>query len=591
MTNIFDEIITFFADTLSYGGDFLISWCVDIIPSIFLVLILTNSIIHLIPSRWIEKVASLSSRHIFLKYMLIPFLGSILMTNPSALTLGRFMSEKDKPSYYASASFFCHTSNGIFPHINSSELFIWLGISHGIEMLGLSVFPLAIRYLTAGLFANFICGIITDYTTAYYCRKMHITLPEIPDWNHTSQTSDRKQMKDKQTSTVDCMQKAATNNVQDFSGNNIQDFTGNDTQDSMMNNIRNSNTESSRWHRICIRAGKGGYGGPLVLMPDEKRNKLIYVVGGGMKPPLVDKIEELTGCTSVNGFKAGIPDKEVFLAVIDCGGTLRCGIYPKKQIPTVNIMPTGKSGPLARYITEDIYVSAVTEDCITLMEKKEETEEKKEINYGDTANPSKETSVYNESSMQDSDSGSKKSLSLLHRLIHWGTSLISTFGKGCSCAYKASQDSTDIIFHTLLPLMGFVSLLTAVVECSGVNSFLTEHLTFLSSDITELFLLGIIISFPLLSPILSPGAIIAQVIGTVIGSQIGNGAMAVSLALPALFAINTQAACDFIPVGLGLADAQDNTLKVGVPSVLTSRFLTSGIRILIGWIFSLGLYA
>lgn len=550
MTDIFDKIVTFFADMISYGGDFLISWCVDIIPSIFLVLILTNTVIRLIPSRWIEKAASLASRHVLLKYLLIPFLGSIFMTNPSALTLGRFMSEKDKPSYYACASFFCHTSNGIFPHINSSELFIWLGISHGIEMLGYSSFPLAMRYLTAGMIANFICGIVTDYTTAYYCRKMHITLPETPDWNRDGKTLNTIKKKKKHAALVNNRKKTDKDNTRN-------------TQDSIM--------EESRWHEICIKAGKGGYGGPLILKPDEKRNKLIYVAGGGIKPSIVDKIEKLTGCTSVNGFKAAIPDNEVFLAVIDCGGTLRCGIYPKKQIPTVNIMPTGKSGPLARYITEDIYVSAVTEDCIAATEVK--TKMNTEMNVETNA-----------------EINADMNITLFHHLIQRGTNLISALGKGCACAYKASQDSVDIILHTLLPLMGFVSLLTAFIECSGLNSFLTEHLTFLSSDIIRLFLLGMIISFPFLSPILSPGAIIAQVIGTVIGSQIGSGAIAISLALPALFAINTQAGCDFVPVGLGLADAQDNTIKVGVPSVLTSRFLTSAIRIAVAWIFSFGLY-
>ena len=550
MNDMIDRIITFFGDTISYGGEFLISWCTNMIPSIFLVLILTNTIVRLIPSRWIEKAASEASRHVLLKYMLIPFLGSIVLTNPSALTLGRFMSEKDKPSYYASASFFCHTSNGIFPHINSSELFIWLGIAHGVEMLGYSSVPLAIRYLAAGLVANFICGIVTDRTTAYYCRKMNITLSDVPDWKLNVEPAYGKKKKgDRNRSTAE---KPAAEMKTESSNQNAALETSEDTC----------------WHSVRVRAGNGGYGGPLILKPDEKRNKLIYVAGGGRKPAIVDKIEEITGCTSVNGFKAGIPDEEVFLAVIDCGGTLRCGIYPKKRIPTVNILPTGKSGPLAQYITEDIYVSAVTEDSIT--EVKTDAEMKMDAEAENVL-------------PEDSFPGSV--------LLQRATGVISMWGKGCACAYKAARDSVDIVLHTLLPMMGFISLFTAVIECSGLNSFIANHLTFLSSNIIGLFILGIIISFPLISPILSPGAIIAQVIGTVIGAQIGNGTMAVSLALPALFAINTQAACDFIPVGLGLADAQDNTIKVGVPSVLTSRFLTSGIRILTGVIFGIGLYS
>ena len=96
---------------------------------------------------------------------------------------------------------------------------------------------------------------------------------------------------------------------------------------------------------ITIKAGSGGWGGPLTIVPTEKCNKILSVTGGGVHP-VAQKIAEMTGGEAVDGFKETLPDDEVLVAVVDCGGTARCGVYPKKGIFTVNIEPVGKAGPL-----------------------------------------------------------------------------------------------------------------------------------------------------------------------------------------------------------------------------------------------------
>lgn len=112
------------------------------------------------------------------------------------------------------------------------------------------------------------------------------------------------------------------------------------------------------YNKVKITRGSGGWGGPITIEPTQTKNKIVCIAGGAI-PEVAVTIAELTGCELIDGFKQAVKDSEIACVIINCGGTLRCGIYPQKRIPTVNIVATGKSGPLAKFIEENIYVSAV----------------------------------------------------------------------------------------------------------------------------------------------------------------------------------------------------------------------------------------
>lgn len=348
----------------------------------------------------------------------------------------------------------------------------------------------------------------------------------------------------------------------------------------------------SKYNAIKINKGPSGFGGPLTVKPTEEKNVLLYITGGGAKPDIVDKIVELTGCEAVNGFKTSVPEEQIFLVIIDCGGTLRCGIYPQKRIPTINVMPVGKSGPLAKFITEDIYVSAVGLDEIepvgevasaTNTSAVDEVATTAEVLEEDEEKENKRQFRYSSDKKISETLAGEENKSLITRIGMGAGKVINTF-------YQASRDAIQTMINTILPFMGFVSLLIGIIQGSGIGDWFAKIMIPLTGNGIGLVILVFICSLPFLSPLLGPGAVIAQVIGTLIGVEIGKGNIAPSLALPALFAINTQCACDFVPVGLGLAEAEAETVEVGVPSVLYSRFLTGVPRVLIGWLFSIGLY-
>ena len=121
----------------------------------------------------------------------------------------------------------------------------------------------------------------------------------------------------------------------------------------------------NKYKSIIIKRGPKGWGRPLTIVPTQVKNKILVVTTDGF-PPLAKYIANLTGCELIDGFKIMVPEEEVVLAIIDCGGIARCGIYPKNGIPTMNLNSTGKSGPLSNFITEELYVSDVKENTIFL---------------------------------------------------------------------------------------------------------------------------------------------------------------------------------------------------------------------------------
>lgn len=156
--------------------------------------------------------------------------------------------------------------------------------------------------------------------------------------------------------------------------------------------------------------------------------------------------------------------------------------------------------------------------------------------------------------------------------------------------YQAGRDTIDMVIKNVLPFMAFVSFLIGLITSTGIGNWIGNGLTNLSSSIIGLLVLSIICAIPILSPMLGPGAVIAQIIGVLIGTQIGLGKIPPQYALPALFAIDPQVGCDFIPVGLALGEAEPETVEIGVPAVLFSRMVTGPLSVIIAYVASFGMY-
>lgn len=335
---------------------------------------------------------------------------------------------------------------------------------------------------------------------------------------------------------------------------------------------------------VIVHKGKGGWGGPLTLVPDAKKRYVISVTGGGIHP-VAEKIAQLTGTTAVDAFKNPVEKDETLAAVIDCGGTARCGTYPRMRIPTVNVKLQAPSGPLAKFMTEDIFVSGTTVNDLEVVNGNSDSLEemvvqeiKEEPIVREMADPAEEEAA---TTAETSDS-KKGFIGLIDKIGRAAGSFINIM-------YQAGRETIETVMTNILPFMAFVATLIGIINYTGIGDLIAKVLSPLAGSLVGLVILGLITSLPFLSPLLAPGAVIASVIGLLIGTEIANGTIPAHYALPALFAINSQVGCDFAPVGMTLGEADPATISSGVPSILFSRVLTGPLAVIVAYFMSFGL--
>lgn len=163
--DFFVKLAEGFIAMFQQGGEQFIGMLTGIVPTLICLITAVNAFIKFVGEERINNFARKCTKNIVLRYTLFPLIAVFFLTNPMAYTFGKFLPEHQKPAFYDSAVSFVHPITGLFPHANAAELFVYMGIAHGITQLNLSLGPLALRFFIVGLIVILIRGIVTEKIT------------------------------------------------------------------------------------------------------------------------------------------------------------------------------------------------------------------------------------------------------------------------------------------------------------------------------------------------------------------------------------------------------------------------------------------
>ncbi|MFD1420685.1 PTS glucitol/sorbitol transporter subunit IIC [Lactiplantibacillus songbeiensis] len=153
------------------GGNVFMSYMTGIIPLLIALITAINALVKFIGEDRVNRFMAKLTKFAILRYTVLPILGVFFFTNPMCYTAGRFLPEKYKPAYYDSCVSFLHPVTGLFPHANSAELFVFLGIANGFTKAGGDQAKLALLYALSGIVIIFIRGLVTERFSMYFFKR------------------------------------------------------------------------------------------------------------------------------------------------------------------------------------------------------------------------------------------------------------------------------------------------------------------------------------------------------------------------------------------------------------------------------------